>query len=185
MRHDADPRRTHRAGAGPPGPKARPGPEPRAPAEPLAAALAAILAQARAAAAALSAELGPGALDDRNHYDYLAANLAKIAGFQSFSLAEYAYHLPDGRNPGVRLWLEERRWQRRVEVLLFPEVGRWQVDAAGRKVNRLLLTLWPQGDAPAPSPALAWKAIIPLEKLGPLPWSGPCACPSFRCSKII
>ncbi|BEQ16734.1 hypothetical protein [Desulfoferula mesophila] len=142
-------------------PKPAPALSPEPPAEPLAAALAAILAQARAAAAALSAELGPGALDDRNHYDYLAANLAKIAGFQSFSLAEYAYHLPDGRNPGVRLWLEERRWQRRVEVLLFPEVGRWQVDAAGRKVNRLLLTLWPQGDAPRPEPGPGLEGHYP------------------------
>jgi hypothetical protein len=140
------------------------------PAEPLATALAAILSQARATFSAIGAELGPGSLDDRNHYDYLAQNLAKIAGFQSFSLAEYVYHLGDGRNPGVRLWLEERRWQRRVEVLLFPEVGRWQVDAAGRKVTRLLLTLWPQGEAvrPEPGPGLggrypageAWPAAL-------------------------
>ena len=47
------------------------------------------------------------------------------------------------------------------EVLLFPEVGRWQVDAAGRKVNRLLLTLWPQGDAPRPEPGPGLEGHYP------------------------
>ena len=111
------------------------------PGEPLAASLADILAQARAAVAALNAELVGGSVQDRNHYHYLAQNLPRLAQFQSFSLAEYVYHLAEGRNPGVRLWLEEIKWRRRVQVLVFPEVGRWQVDGQGKKITRLLLTL--------------------------------------------
>lgn len=123
-----------------------------APGEAPAAQLAAILAQARAAAAALNAELAGGSLADRNHYDYLAQNLVRLAQFQSFSLAEYTLHLADGRNPGLRLGLEERQWRRRVEVLLFPEVGRWRVDAAGRKITRPLLTLWLENGGLRPVP---------------------------------
>ncbi|MCF8065975.1 MAG: hypothetical protein K9K36_12080 [Desulfarculaceae bacterium] len=134
------------------------------PGDPLAATLAAILAQARAAVAALNDELGEGAVKDRNHYDYLAQNLPRLAQFQSFALAEYAYHLKDGRNPGLRLWLEERQWRRRVDLLLFPEVGRWQVDAAGHKITRLLLTLWLEGDQPRPEPAADLKGLYPLSE---------------------
>ncbi|MCB2193587.1 MAG: hypothetical protein KQI62_18580 [Deltaproteobacteria bacterium] len=123
------------------------------PEEAPAAALAAILARARATVAALNAELAGGTVEDLNHYDYLVQNLPRLAGFESFSLAEYTYHLADGRNPGVRLWLEEKSWRRRVKVLLFPEVGRWQVDAQGRKITRLLLTLELEGEAPRPVPA--------------------------------
>ena len=124
--------------------------------EPLPRHLAAILAQARAVAAALNGLLAPGKVDDRNKYDYLLANLDRLATFQSFSLAEYTYHLADGQRPGVRLWLEEHDWQQVVRVLWFPAVGRWQADQQGRLLCRelLLLSLEPSGPAPLPLPEL-------------------------------
>ncbi|RJX34690.1 MAG: hypothetical protein C4525_06460 [Desulfarculus sp.] len=103
--------------------------------------LLAILAQARASAAAVSAVLAPQGVEDRNKYDFLAGRLAQITAFPGFSLAEYTYHLAGGARPGLRLWLQEHHWRRRVQALLFPEVGRWQADAAGRKISRELLTL--------------------------------------------
>lgn len=141
---------------------------PTPPSDPLAAALAAILAQAQATAVALNAELVDGSAEDRNHYGYLAQNLERIAQFQSFSLAEYTFHLKDGRNPGVRLWLEDERWQRRVQVLLFPEVGRWQVDAQGRKITRRLLTLWLEDGGPRPEPGPGLQGHFPAGEAWPL-----------------
>ncbi len=121
--------------------------------EPLTGQLAAILALARGAAAALNACLPGASLDDKNKYAHLGSMLERIASFQSFSLAEYSYHLPDGRRPGVRLWLEEERWRRYVRVLLFAEVGRWRADAAGRLASRELISL--ELGEKGPSPILA------------------------------
>ncbi|MCB2225688.1 MAG: hypothetical protein KQH53_03340 [Desulfarculaceae bacterium] len=140
--------------------------------DPLLGQLAAILAQARAVVAALEPLLPGGGVDDLNKYEHLAAMLERIAQFQSFSLAEYTFRLPGGRRPGVRLWLEEAQWQRRVKVLLFHDVGRWQADAEGRKLSRELLTLELGEDGAAPlipaglaawySPAWAWAECLAM-----------------------
>lgn len=127
--------------------------------DPLVEQLAGVLAQARAVVAALGALLPGDGVDDLNKYDFLAGMLERVAQFQSFSLAEYTYHLPGGRRPGVRLWLEEAQWQRRVGVLLFHDVGRWQADPEGRKLSReiLSLELGQGGIAPvAPAKLAAW-----------------------------
>lgn len=125
--------------------------------EPLTEQLAAVLASARAVVAALNALLPGDGVEDRNKYEHLAAMLGRIAQFQSFALAEYTYHLPDGRRPGVRLWLEEESWRRRVKVLLFHDVGRWRADPEGRKLSRELLSLdlGDGGVAPVLAPGLA------------------------------
>ncbi|MCF8033893.1 MAG: hypothetical protein K9K66_16830 [Desulfarculaceae bacterium] len=140
--------------------------------EPLLEQLAAVLARARAVVAALDALLPGDGIDDLNKYEHLAGMLERIARFQSFALAEYTYHLAGGGQPGVRLWLEEAEWRRRIKVLFFPQVGRWQADGQGRMLSRELLglTLEPGGIAPllAPelgswfSPAWGWEECLAM-----------------------
>ena len=80
-------------------------------------------------------------LIDRNHYDFMAEKLPDLVGFDEFALAEYVYALADGSNPGIRLWFNRACGQPRVSVVLFDEVGIWNVDEDGRRKSRNLLHL--------------------------------------------
>ncbi len=116
-----------------------------------------ILDHCRLATAGLAA-VAPGLeMIDRNKYDFVASRLAEIVQHQGFSLAEYTYRLPDGRSPGVRVWLDERHWQRLVSLILFPDVTQWRVDHQGRKEQQELLALHLDQAEPAavPPPALS------------------------------
>jgi hypothetical protein len=86
---------------------------------------------------------------DRNRYSSILAMLDRIAEFQSFSLAEYVYHLPGGR-PGARLLLEEKDWARRLTVIFFENIGQWQVDWQGRRISYELLAFDLEGPEPRP-----------------------------------
>ena len=86
---------------------------------------------------------------DRNKYSSVLAMLDRIVEFQSFSLAEYVYHLPDGR-PGARLLLEERDWIRRAAVVFFENVGQWRVDWQGNRISHELLAFDLSGPDPRP-----------------------------------
>lgn len=127
---------------------AQPAPAPPPwPSESLPGQAAAILAEARLLAQGIPATLAGVARRDRNKYGFLLENLERFLGFQEFSLAEYTYALPGGGYPGLRLFLEEDQWTRRVAVLMFEDVHQWRVDDQGDKVSHqlLLLELGPQG----------------------------------------
>ncbi len=129
-------------------------PEPPWPPQTLPGQVAMVLAQARLLARGISATLEGAGLRDRNKYDFLGENLERFLGFQEFSLAEYTYELPGGGHPGLRLFLEERQWVRRVAVLMFEDVRLWRVDNQGGKVSHqlLLLELGPAGIVPRVDP---------------------------------
>ncbi len=118
---------------------------PKAPAR--ATPLLAILAQARAVAAGLDAVCQGLALHDRNKYGFVAERMGDLINFDTFSLAEYSYQLADGSVPGVRLW--HRAAEALVEVILFEDVVRWQVDELGKKRSHPLLALEVSGPEPA------------------------------------
>lgn len=119
---------------------AAPAPAPALAGEQAQAAL--VLAQARRVMAGAAATLaGAAAVADRNKYDFMFESLPRLWGFQSFSLAEYTYALPGGGHPGLRLWLEEADWRRRVAVLMFEDVRLWRLDAGGGKFSHELLVL--------------------------------------------
>lgn len=118
-----------------------------------------VLAQAGRVMAAAAATLGEASVRDRNKYAFMLENLPRLWGFQSFSLAEYTYDLPGGTHPGLRLWLEETDWRRRVAVLMFEDVRIWRLDAGGGKYSHelLVLHLGPEGLRPAwDAAAAAW-----------------------------
>lgn len=137
----------------------------------LAANLVRIMRHARLTAQGINETLGPfGSLRDRNPYERLWTLMDSILEHQSYSLAEYAYGLPQNRHPGIRLFMEEHQGQRRVAVLFFEDVTAWRVDEAGRKVmyELLFLNLDQTRIEPAPpaeakayyKPEWAWRACL-------------------------
>lgn len=129
-----------------------------------------VLAEARRIMAGAVATLAGVGVADRNKYDFMVASLPRLWGFQSFSLAEYTYDLPGGGHPGLRLWLEERDWRRRVAALMFEDVRVWRLDAAGGKYSHELLVLdlgqdgilpaWDRAAAEWYDPAWDWRRAL-------------------------
>ena len=108
----------------------------------VAASLVRIMRHARLTAQGINETLGQfGSLRDRNPYDRLWTVMDSVLEHQSYSLAEFAYVLPQNRHPGIRLFMEEHEGQRRAAVLFFEDVTMWRVDEAGRKVMYELLFL--------------------------------------------
>ena len=114
-----------------------------------------VLEQARRVMAGVAATRPGLEVVDRNKHDFLLASLPRLLGFAEFSLAEYTYGLAGGGHPGLRLWLEEEDWARRVAVLWFEDVRLWRVDGRGGKVSHvlLLLELGPRGITTRVDPA--------------------------------
>lgn len=103
-------------------------------------------------------------VQDHNKYGYMAHNLSTILGFDNFSLAEYVYMQPDGHRPGLRLWLSRQGFSLQLVVILFPQIGEWQVDQAGRMLRTELVHLDLSGDVPKVLESV-------LEGIGPdTPW---------------
>ena len=87
-------------------------------------------------------------VQDRNKYEYMAQNLTTILGFENFSLAEYVYLQPDWHKPGLRLWLYRKGGGLGLTVILFPQIGEWQVDDQGGMLRTELVHLDLSGDEP-------------------------------------
>ncbi len=115
-------------------------PEP-APKDDLEARLTAILGLARRVVEGINATRDDSLVDDLNKYDFLISRLSDLLLFDEFSLAEYTYHLPDDRRPGIRLLARKGPAGTSVAVLWFEDVGRWRTDAGGRKIAAELVTL--------------------------------------------
>lgn len=80
-------------------------------------------------------------VEDRNKYEFVIQRLPEIITFEEFSLAEYTLHRPDGRTPGIRLWLTSAGFQRILQVLYFPDVLMWRVDKDGHRVREMILEI--------------------------------------------
>jgi hypothetical protein len=132
--------------------------------------LAAVLARARRVIEGINATREDVRVDDRNKYDFLLSRLAELLLFDEFSLAEYTYHLPGDRRPGIRLQARKGGAGTGVAVLWFEDVGRWRTDAEGRKIAAELVTLemlggliqfrTPPGAAELFAPAKDWSTAL-------------------------
>jgi hypothetical protein len=107
------------------------------------------LGLAREATAALTEAAPSVEVVDKNKYDGVLSMMDRIMDLDGFSLAEYTYRLPDGRSPGLRLYLEKSGDGRRLSFIFFEDVVNWRVDAQGRQVGYQLLgvQLGPSGPA--------------------------------------
>ena len=114
-----------------------------------------VLRTARSAFRFIRRHTDQGGLIDRNRYEGIISMLDRIARFEEFSLAEYTYEL-EGATPGIRLWLEGSDQDRRVSLILFPDVRQWRLDWQERRIRTLLLSLvlFSGGLRPEPGPGL-------------------------------
>jgi hypothetical protein len=92
---------------------------------------------------------------DSVKYDYLAEKLQDLLKLGSFSLAEYVYHQPGGHNPGIRIWVYYQEFGLTLSLLLFPQVGDWQVNGNGEKISTELLRLDLSGVEPK-----GWTSVL-------------------------
>ncbi len=114
--------------------------------------------EAGAVAAAISRNIEPVKIEDRNRYERIEQMLDMMLRFDDFSLAEYRYVIPGKRRPGIRFKVSTRDGERLITAVYFHDLVFWQVDQAGNREFMEVSEFIPNGGAvrAVPHPSLAY-----------------------------